>query len=121
MKHHFIKNNFLLFSKYFFRTVSGYCPNCGDIRLFLTRFKMKDKCEGCGIYFIEKNGDNWFFLLLIDRALFIFPIIVAFYFQFSPYMIIILSIVLLLIFIIATPFRISICLALDYYFRSKIN
>ena len=39
---------------------------------------MKKSCDKCGIDFIENNGDNWFFLLIIDRALFIFPIIIPF-------------------------------------------
>ena len=45
---------------------------------------MKDKCSNCNIWFVEQNGDNWFFLLFIDRGLFIFPIIVGYYFNMRP-------------------------------------
>ena len=41
---------------------------------------MKKACNNCGIDLIENNVDNWFFLFVVDRALFIFPIVVAFYF-----------------------------------------
>jgi len=44
---------------------------------------MNHECELCNINFNEENGDNWFFLLIIDRALFIFPIIVAYYFGYG--------------------------------------
>ena len=113
-------NNIILLIKYVAREIFGKCPNCSRKKIFLTRFKMKKSCDYCGINFIENNGDNWFFLLIIDRTLFIFPIVVAFYFEMNPKMIIVLSLFLLILFIIITPFRLGLCLGFDYYFRSKI-
>ena len=112
--------NIILLIKYVARGIFGKCPNCVRKKTFLTRFKMKKSCDNCGVDFIENNGDNWFFLLIIDRALFIFPIVVAFYFEMNPKMIVALSLILLILFIINTPFRLGICLGSDYYFRSKI-
>ena len=113
-------NNITLLIKYVGRGMFGKCPNCSRKKLFLSHFKMKKACNNCGIDFIENNGDNWFFLLIVDRALFIFPIVVAFYFEIHPKMIISLSLFLLILFIIITPFRLGLCLGFDYYFRSKI-
>ena len=82
---------------------------------------MKDQCGNCGIWFIEKNGDNWFFLLFIDRGLFIFPIIVGYYFNMRPEGLIALGLLLMVTFIIATPFRLSLCLALELFLRRKFQ
>tara|TARA_Y100001970_G_C13583460_1_gene532013 strand:- start:65 stop:403 length:339 start_codon:yes stop_codon:yes gene_type:complete len=101
--------------------IKGVCPNCKKGKIFLTRFKIKNKCESCKLNFIEDHGDNWFFLLIIDRAIFIFPIIVAYYFNSEPKFIIILSLSLLLLFIIFTPIRLGISLAFVYYLRTKIK
>ena len=89
-------------------------------KIIFISFKMNKACNNCGIDLIENNGDNWFFLLIVDRALFIFPIVVALYFEVHPKMIISLSLFLLILFIIITPFRLGLCLGFDYYFRSKI-
>ena len=101
--------------------ILGVCPNCKNGEIFKTRFKINHECKSCEVNFIEDNGDNWFFLLIIDRALFIFPIIVAYYFGFGPNFIIIIPLILLSLFIIFTPIRLGISLAFVYYFRIKIK
>ena len=80
---------------------------------------MRNKCDACNLNFIENNGDNWFFLLIIDRALFIFPIIIAYYFNFAPMFIIKLSLILLVLFIIFTPMRLGLSFTLVYYLRVR--
>ena len=87
--------------------------------MFISRFKMRNKCDACSLNFIEDNGDNWFFLLIIDRTLFIFPIIVAYYFNFGPMFIIVLSLILLVLFIIFTPLRLGLSFAFVYFFRAR--
>ena len=106
--------------KYIKNTASGMCPACGEVILFLNWFKMKEKCDTCDTYFIEKNGDNWFFLVFIDRAFFIFPIVIMLYFSFSKVYFIICSFIIILIFIFTTPLRLGISLTFDYYMRTKI-
>ncbi|MFL2983825.1 MAG: hypothetical protein ACJZ12_05475 [Candidatus Neomarinimicrobiota bacterium] len=107
--------------RYLKNTAFGFCPNCGVGEIFFSWSRMKDNCSNCGVRFIEKQGDQWFFLLFIDRGLFIFPIIVGYYFGLSPKMLIVLSIFLLVIFLIATPFRLGLSLAFDYFMRTKIR
>ena len=70
-------------------------------------------------YFIEKNGDNWFFLLFIDRAFFIFPVVVMLYFGLSMTYMLVGTLISLLVFIYATPFRLGLSLSFDYYMRSN--
>ena len=82
---------------------------------------MKDKCPNCNTWFAEQNGDNWFFLLFIDRGLFIFPIIVGYYFNMRPEGLIALCLPLMVAFIIATPFRLSFCLVLELFLRKKFQ
>tara|TARA_B100000073_G_scaffold237751_1_gene198978 strand:- start:3431 stop:3769 length:339 start_codon:yes stop_codon:yes gene_type:complete len=103
------------------RIFKGFCPNCGKDKLFFKWARMKRSCSKCGISFIEQNGDNWFFLLFIDRGLFIFPIIVSFYFEMEPRLLILFSLVLMILFIIATPFRLCACLALEFFLRTKFR
>ena len=110
----------ILFS-YIKSGILGLCPNCKTGKIFRTRFKMNHECESCNVNFNEDNGDNWFFLLIIDRALFIFPIIVAYYFGYGPKFIITVSLILLFLFILFTPIRLGISLAFVYYFRTKIK
>lgn len=109
-----------MFFRYLKHSTLGFCPNCGVGELFVSWSRMKDKCSDCGVWFIEKQGDYWFFLLFIDRGLFIFPIIVGYYFGLSPERLIALSLFLLVLFIIVTPFRLGLSLAFDYFMRTKM-
>ena len=87
--------------------------------MFISRFKMRNRCDSFNLQFFEDNGDNWFFLLIIDRALFIFPIIVAYYFDSGPMFIVMLSLILLVLFIIFTPMRLGLSFAFVYFFRVR--
>ncbi len=112
-------NNIILIIKFVGKSMFGKCPNCSRKKIFPSHTQLKKSCDNCYVNFIENNGDNWFFLVLIDRALFIFPIVVAFYFEIHPKMIISPSLFLLILFIIITPFRLGLCFGFDSYFRSK--
>jgi len=111
---------YLLF-KYLRNSIFGYCPDCGMDTVFYKWSRMKEQCSNCGAWFVEGQGDHWFFLLFIDRGLFIFPIIVGYYFDLEPRLLIGLSLLLMIIFIAATPFRLGLSLGLEYFFRKKIK
>ena len=81
---------------------------------------MKEKRDSCDTWFIEKNGDNWFFLVFIDRAFFVFPVVVMLYFSLNYLYLIISLFIIIIMFIITTPLRLGISLAFDYYMRTKI-
>ena len=107
--------------KYIKNTSIGMCPSCGMGTLFLNWFKMKEKCDSCDTNFIEKNGDNWFFLIFIDRAFFIFPVVIMLYFTLSILYLIIVIFSIVIIFVLSTRLRLGISLAFDYYMRTKIT
>tara|TARA_Y100001970_G_C13945880_1_gene705625 strand:+ start:409 stop:678 length:270 start_codon:yes stop_codon:yes gene_type:complete len=82
---------------------------------------MKVKYDKCDTNFIEKNGDNWFFLVLIDCTFFIFPIIAMLYFKIGVVYLIINSFSIIILFVFSTRLRLGISLAFDYYMRTKIT
>jgi|KBSSwiStaDraftv2_1062776.scaffolds.fasta_scaffold2761350_1 uncharacterized protein (DUF983 family) len=57
------------------------CPRCGEGRLF-RRFNILHKtCSVCGLQYLEDQGALFGYLFIIDRALFLFPLIVMIYFR----------------------------------------
>ena len=113
--------NIILLEKYIFRAAIGKCPKCCDSNIFSSHFKMKNLATSVVQSLLKRMEIIGFFLLFIDRGLFIFPIIVAFYFEIDPRMIILLSLFLLAFFILITPFRLGVCLAFDFYLRSRME
>jgi uncharacterized protein (DUF983 family) len=101
--------------------ISGNCPNCFKEKIHRSWSKIREKCSICDFKFQENNGDNWFFLLFIDRALFIFPIVVGYYLQLSPYYLMALSVILLFLFLLFTPFRINLSITARYFLEKKFN
>lgn len=98
------------------------CPNCGEGRLFKKWTQINDYCPACHIKLLENYGDPWAFLLFIDRALFVFPLIVGLYFGLHKYSLALftgLSVVLVIFFILTTQNRYGCCVALDYLTRRK--
>lgn len=83
---------------------------------------MHDRCSSCGLQYLPDQGDLWAYLVAIDRALFIFPLIVMIYFRlYVPdirwfYM---LAGVLLGFFVGTLPQRNGIALGADYLIRRK--
>src|SRR5690349_8442525 len=56
------------------------CPRCGQGALFKKWITLHERCPVCDLQYLQNQGDLWGSLLLIDRALFIFPLIVVIYF-----------------------------------------
>lgn len=67
-------------SRFLARGVRKRCPRCGVGGMFERGTRMRDACSHCGLVYLEDRGDPWAFLMLIDRAVFIFPLVVALYF-----------------------------------------
>jgi uncharacterized protein (DUF983 family) len=84
--------------------------------------KLHDRCSVCGLQFLNNQGDLWAYLVAVDRALFIFPLIIMIYFRlYNPNSVwyYAFSIVLLAGFFYTLPHRNSISLGLDYLIRRK--
>jgi uncharacterized protein (DUF983 family) len=51
------------------------CPQCGEGPLFKRLNIMHQRCAVCGLQFLEDQGDLFGYLFVLDRALFILPLI----------------------------------------------
>lgn len=57
------------------------CPRCGEGPLFRRYNLLHDRCSVCGLEYLEDQGALFGYLFLIDRALFVAPLIVLIYFR----------------------------------------
>lgn len=98
------------------------CPQCGEGSLFKRWSKLHDHCPVCGLKYLENQGDLWGYLLFVDRALFIFPLIVMIYFRlYVPNLMwfFVITGVLMFALVYTLPHRTGVSLALDYLVRRK--
>ncbi len=85
---------------------------------------MRRNCSRCSLRFLEDRGDPWAFLLVIDRAAFIFPLVVALYFglhRAQPMLFVFLGVVLGIGFVLTTPNRYGVSVALVYWTRWRFG
>ena len=98
------------------------CPQCGEGKIFKGWLKLRDRCEVCGLQFLNNQGDLWAYLVAVDRALFIFPLVVMIYFRiYNPYSIwyYVFAFGLLGGFLFTLPHRNGMSLGVDYLIRRK--
>ena len=98
------------------------CARCGRGRLYRRWIELRDTCPECGLRYLKNQGDPWFFQLVIDRALFVLPIIAALFFglhKLNLPLFLVFCAGCLAVFIFTTPQRYGICVALDYYTRVR--
>ena len=36
--------------------LKGICPKCSNSKMFISRFKMRNRCDSCNLQFFEDNG-----------------------------------------------------------------
>jgi hypothetical protein len=85
---------------------------------------MRENCPQCTLRYLEDRGDPWAFLLVLDRAAFIFPLVVALYFGLhmsSPVLFVAFGVVLGVGFVLTTPNRYGISVALVYWARWRFG
>ena len=51
------------------------CPRCGEGRLFRRLNLLHERCAVCGLRFLEDQGDLFGYLFVLDRVLFLVPLI----------------------------------------------
>lgn len=106
------------------RGLAKHCPSCGRGPLFERGTRMREHCPSCGLRYLEDRGDPWAFLMLIDRAAFIFPLVVALYFglhRASLAGFIGFGVVLGVVFVLATPNRYGMSVALVHWARWRFG
>ena len=98
------------------------CPRCGQGKLFYRWNRVHDHCARCGLTFLPDAGGPWVFLLVLDRAVFIFPPIVVIYFGFLPSsvpLIVLTFVALVAVILYTSPHRYGACIALDVLTRGE--
>ena len=100
------------------------CPQCGQGAIYQRWIKLLDRCPVCGLQYLPDQGDLWGPLLLLDRLLFIIPLIGIIYFKFyNPrsvwFYLFGCGVVFALVFTL--PHRNGMSLAIDYLIRRKFG
>lgn len=98
------------------------CPRCGVGPIYQRWITLHDTCSHCGLRYLQDQGDLWGWLVAIDRALFILPLIVMIYFRIyvpdsSWYLVV--GLLALVGFVVTLPQRNGMGLGLDYLIRCK--
>ena len=98
------------------------CPRCGEGRLFKRFNVMHERCAVCGLQYLENQGDLLGYLVVLDRALFIFPLVAMLFLRlYVPssrwfYVACVLSVLGL---VFTLPQRTGVSVALDYLLRRQ--
>ena len=98
------------------------CPQCGQGKVFKGWLKLHDRCDVCGLQLLNNQGDLWAYLVAVDRALFIFPLVIMIYFRiYNPHSVwyYLFCGALLAAFFLTLPYRNGMSLGLDYLIRRK--
>jgi len=111
-------------SRCLIHVAKGLCPKCGQGNIIATRFKLKSHCENCQLKLIQSPGDGWAFLLFLDRAFFIFPIVLGLFLgmqELATPILVASGSIFVAIFLYLTPQRIGISLAIEFWIREGRN
>ncbi len=98
------------------------CPHCGEGKIYRGWLAMHDHCPHCQFKLLADQGDLWAYLVVIDRAVFLFPLVVLIYFRLnnpSSWWFYVSSAAVLFALIYTFPHRNGVGLGCDYYFRRK--
>ena len=98
------------------------CPQCGQGKVFKGWLKLHDRCDVCGLQLLNNQGDLWAYLVAVDRALFIFPLVIMIYFRlYNPHSVwyYVFCFLLLAGFFFTLPHRNGMSLGIDYLIRRK--
>jgi hypothetical protein len=85
---------------------------------------MRERCPECDLRYLEDRGDPWAFLMLIDRAAFIFPLVVALYFGLHRATLtgfVAFGVALGVAFVLSTPNRYGVSVALVCWARWRFG
>lgn len=98
------------------------CPRCSQGRLFKRYNILRERCEVCGLKYLEEQGALFGYLFLLDRALFLFPLVVLVYFRAyvgnANWFYLLFTMMLFGLFY-TLPHRTGMSVALHYFFRMR--
>jgi uncharacterized protein (DUF983 family) len=98
------------------------CPQCGEGRLFKRLNIMHEHCAVCGLKYLEDQGDLFGYLFVLDRAIFILPLIAMVFLRLyvpSSSWFYVLWVVLMVALVFTLPQRTGMSIAIDYMFRRR--
>ncbi|MBR52893.1 hypothetical protein CMK19_03885 [Candidatus Poribacteria bacterium] len=101
--------------------LKGLCVECREANITKGYFRIKEYCKACGAKVEKNNGDSWAFLIFIDRAVFLFPLIVALFFRLNLKVFIILSILVTACMALFTSKRLSLSIAIERWLSGKFK
>lgn len=96
------------------------CPQCGEGKIYQGWLKLHDRCAHCDLKYLKDQGDLWGSLVVVDRALFLFPLVVLIYFRLNnpaTFWFYFSSGVIVFLMVYTLPHRNGVGLGLDYLFR----
>ena len=96
------------------------CPHCGLGNLYKKGLLMHDKCSHCNLVYLKNYGDPFFFQAIIDRGLFVFPIVASLFFglhHYNHWLFIGFTVFITSVMLVTTRHRYGVCVALDYITR----
>lgn len=98
------------------------CPHCGLGPIYQGWLALHDRCPQCNFKYLADQGDLWAYLVVIDRAVFLFPLVVLIYFRLNnpaSWWFYLSSSAVFFGLIYTFPHRNGLGLGCDYYFRRK--
>ena len=98
------------------------CPQCGEGALFRRLNLMHDRCAVCGLKYLEDQGDLFGYLFVLDRVLFIVPLIGMVFLRLwvpNAWWFYVVWVVLMIALVYTLPHRTGVSIAIDYYLRLR--
>ena len=99
--------------------LKGLCLDCQQSDITEGHFKLKEYCQAGGGKVERNGGDGWGFLVLIDRAVFLFPLVVVLFFRLDLKVFIASAVVMTAGLIVWASRRLSLSLAIERWLSSK--
>ena len=104
------------------RGVRKRCPQCGEGRLFKRFNVMHEHCAVCGHRFLEDQGDLFGYLFVLDRVLFVAPLIAMVFLRVyvpNASWFYVVWAALMVAVVYTLPHRTGVSIAIDYLLRHR--
>ncbi len=98
------------------------CPQCGVGPLFKRLNVMHERCSSCGLRYLEDQGDLFGYLFVLDRVLFIVPLIGMVFLRVwvpNAWWFYVVWAVMMVAVVYTLPHRTGVSIALDYWLRRR--
>jgi uncharacterized protein (DUF983 family) len=98
------------------------CPQCGQGPLFRRYNLMHERCGTCGLRYLEDQGDLFGYLFVLDRVLFIVPLIGMVFLRLwvpNAWWFYVVWVLLMVALVYTLPHRTGVSIAVDYLLRRR--